>query len=123
MRAPILGETLFALPIGYSARQRERTLIPVTVSKVGRKYFTCKLEHFDVEFHLDTWRQKTDYSNDWSLYASKGEWESEKEANAIEGRLREVFKYGSGTKLSLETLRKINALVFATEAAEQQIKV
>ena len=41
---PTLGQKVFSLNIGNNARHVPQVLSPATVSKVGRKYFSVKLQ-------------------------------------------------------------------------------
>lgn len=114
-RKPVVGEKLFSLNIGNATRNREQTLTPVLVSKVGRKYFSVKKEgyNWETEYHLDTWQQKTDYSPDSQLYESEQEYLDMKQKSEILKQLRSIFDYsGSAHLLSLETLRKIKMSIY-----------
>lgn len=114
-RKPIIGEKLFTLNVGNAARRTPQVLTPVIVAKVGRKYFTTHAEgQFKVEreFHLENWREKTDYSPDAVIYESEQEYADEKESREICAAIGKAFEYGrNGKELPLETLRKISALL------------
>lgn len=88
-------------------------LTPVIVLSVGKKYFTCApsdMPNCETQFHLDDWRQKTDYCQDQKLYSSEQEWEDEEEKEAICHEIWKAFEYGSNRNgLPLEALRRIKA--------------
>lgn len=107
-RKPQIGETLYSLNIGNAARYREQKLTPMVVTAVGRKYFSLKQEGWNitVDFHLDTWRQKTNYCEDHKLYETEQEWLDEKEEEKICQFLESSFRYGQNLlKVSLDDLR------------------
>lgn len=114
-RKPQIGETLYSLNIGNAFRRGvEQKLTPMIVDSVGRKYFTLKYPNWNttVEFHLDSWRQKTQYCEDHKLYETEQEWLDEKEENVICGFINLYFEYGKNTlKISLDDLRKINEII------------
>lgn len=114
-RKPIIGETLYSLNIGNAAgRGREQKLTPMIVYSVGRKYFTLKHPDWNrfVEFHIDTWRQKTELCEDHQLYETEQQWLDEKEAATICQTIRNSFEYGHNVKkLPLTDLRKINEIL------------
>ena len=109
-----VGRVLYSLNVGNAARNREQELTPVTVTKIGRKYFTAKREgfSFETQYHLDDWREKSEYLENSRLYASAQEWEDEKESKEICQRLGKLFQYGGNQELcSLEDLRKVAKLL------------
>ena len=114
---PKVGQKLFSLNIGNSARNREQVLTPVVVKKVGRKYFTCGPEGkeqpwMQTEYHLDTWKEKTDYSADSKLYESEQEWLDKKECSKICRYIYEQFNYGNNyLKIPLSDLKKIMEII------------
>lgn len=113
---PLLKQTLYSLNVNNAARGKPQTLTPVLVTKIGRKYFDCtpqdKESHFSISYHLEDWREKTDYSPDTVLYASPQEWEEEKETKELCWFINRTFEHGLNLKkTSLENLRKIRALI------------
>ena len=112
---PTLGQRLFTLNVGNRARNCPQVLTPVIVSKVGRKYFTTQTDDRwkqEREFHVEDWREKTIYARDYALYVSEQEYADEKEERMICEIIRRAFEHGRNhPKLSLETLRKIDALI------------
>ena len=111
-RKPILGETLYSLNVGNSARHCPQILNPVEVVKVGRKYFSTKLPGYSwvTEYHVDTWKERTNYSVNSELYESEQEWLDESEARSILKTIKAHFAYGN-PKHSLETLREVARLI------------
>jgi hypothetical protein len=110
MRKPIVGETLFSLNVGNSARDCNQVLTPVTVKSVGRKYFTVIGKYgWEIKYHLDTWGEVSDYRADSRLYETEKEWKDEKEATDLHRKIKEHFVYKK--RLSLEQLRAINKIM------------
>lgn len=122
-RIPVVGQTLYSLNSGNYSRHKPKVLTPVTVTKVGRKYFTCApLDRLwdATEFHLFNWREKTEYSANQVLYASEQEWQDEKEAAEISGRIYEAFPYGRNIySVPLPALREIDATLSRCRKASQ----
>jgi len=111
---PTLGQQVFSLNIGNNARRVPQVLSPATVSKVGRKYFFVKLDGpypMEREYHIENWRERTEYSPWTKLYASEQEYADEKEMAVIWGQLRDVFSTYTPSGVDLPRLRKIIAIV------------
>lgn len=114
---PVVGQKLFLVT---SRRRDEPELDDVYVRSVGRKYFTvCKDikdgKFWDITFHLDTWCEKTEYSSNYSLYASRQEYLDELEAGDLYKKIKENFFYMYGpNKLTLAQLRAIEKIVNPT---------
>ncbi len=106
-----VGDKLFSLNVGDAARHAEQKLTPVTVVKVGLKYFSVKEKensYFLTQHYIDGWVEVTDYSARARLYASEQEWEDEKEERRICKFLGEHFQYGANkANLPLGVLRII----------------
>lgn len=117
---PQVGQTLYSLNIGNNARYCEQRLIPVVVSKVGRKYFTVKQARpysMETEYHLDDWVEKTEYCPNSRLYISEQEWAEEKEARELCQHFADVFRYGRNSyNLPIDALRAIAVIVGQKEA-------
>ena len=118
-RKPTVGERLFTLNVGNAARNCPKVLTPVIVSKVGRKYFATQSDDgwkVEREFHIEDWREKTDYSPYAVIYESEKQYADEKQSNEICGRIGNAFQYGKNCRnLPLETLRKIEVLMEETK--------
>lgn len=113
---PTVGQTLYSLNIGNSARGTPQVLTPVIVTKVGRKYFTVGEDWQAVEYHIENWRQKTDYSATSYLYESEKEYHDEKEAAQILDMLRDTFQYRMRAgNIPLEKLRAIRDILIQTD--------
>jgi len=115
---PKVGQILYSLNVGNSARGCEQKLTPVSVESVGTKYFKClplgkdkSLDFLKTSFAVETWNQKTDYSCDEELYESPQEWADEFESTKLITEIREVFSVYGRPELSLETLRSIRSFL------------
>ena len=87
---PVVGQTLYSLNVGNSARNTLQALKAVIVRRVGRKYFACSAEGMEAEWHwteyyLDTWREHNagGYGANSELYSNEQEWLDEGEAQRI----------------------------------------
>ena len=123
MRKPVKGETLYSLNVGNAARHREQKLTPVTVTKVGRKYFTCAKEGWNhgTIYHIDTWYEKTECSASSCLYESVDEYNNGIEKNKLYDEVKGYFSgYGRNNKISLEQLRKIIEIVRQYDEKEDE---
>lgn len=109
---PVVGRTLYSLNIGNEARGgRDQVLVPVTVTKVGRKYFTCAFDNgAERTYHLESFIEKSEYAPGSRLYENPAQWDDEREAEALEKELRSLFN-GFSTGLSVDALREIKAAV------------
>ncbi len=105
---------MFSLNIGNNARRVPQVLRPATVSKVGRKYFSVRLDGpyaTEREYHIENWRERTEYSAGTRLYESEEAYMAEKETAEIWGQLRHVFSTYPPSGFDLPRLRKIIAIV------------
>jgi len=111
MNKPEVGQELWQTNMRHRAKNDDPPQ-PVTVVKVGRKYFTTATKDkysFEVEYHVDNWMEKSSFMPNHYLYTSLQAWEDQKEATEITSFLRNFFSYGQAA-LPLETLRQIKAL-------------
>lgn len=111
---PKVGDTLYSLNIGESARYRESKLAPVKVFYVGRKYFTAGEEEYRmlaVKYRIDDWSEESNFSPNSKLYSSPQEWEESKEIDKLSKNIAAAFQYGRNPGLTLEELRTINAML------------
>jgi hypothetical protein len=109
---PQVGDVLYSLNVGNACnRFAPPMLTPVTVTKVGRKYFTAGEGYRAAEYSLENWRQKTNYSATSVLYPDVKTWEDQRDRNLILAFLSQQFGTWSYPKLTLETLRAIKALI------------
>lgn len=104
---------MFALNVGNAARNREQVLKPVTVTKVGRKFFTVQWEGSTctATFHLDTWREKSLYTPNVALCLTEQTWLDEKEKRELLVFARESFSSYGPTQLTLAQLRAVAAVL------------
>lgn len=117
---PEVGQTLYSLNVGNTARGREQKLTEVVVLKVGRKYFTCaekgreEWTYLHTTYHLSNWREKSNYAASSQLYSSPDKWEEEKEAKELYSKISNAFKYGINTSnLGVNALRGIWRIIEA----------
>lgn len=109
-RKPIVGETLYLRRIHRGGDKIP--LSPVTVFKVGRRYFTIKIEDWnEVQFEIDTWVQSSKWNPDYVLYETEQEYLNTIERSRILSILRYEFGSFGDTLLPFETLRQIRDLV------------
>lgn len=110
---PKIGAVLYIVNIGNELRRGTKQVIsPVTVSKVGRKYFEVTSTRYhgtDTKFDIDTWGQVSDYCSNWHLYASEKEWLDQVESTDLTDNIRKFFNTWGADKLTLESLRIIHA--------------
>lgn len=102
MKVPVKGQILYSLNIGNAVRHRKQELTPVTVMKVGRKYFYCAKESYEniegcwIKYDMETWRNVSDYSATSQIYSSAAEWENKKELENMTQEIRNILgSYGS----------------------------
>jgi len=109
---PEIGQKVFSLNVGNAARYRDQELTSVTITKVGRKYFTVGAGFGSVQYHLDDWSEKTEYSANSCIYETEQEWADEKESDELYREISRFFSMsGRGSRLPLKNLRKISDLI------------
>lgn len=109
---PNVGQILYSLNVNNAARNTKQELTPVTVTKVGRKYFTCTFRGgWQVDYHISGWHEKTEYINDSLLYESEQEYQDDVERDNLLILLRATFYNTRTPDLSLEALRRIRQIV------------
>lgn len=105
MRKPKVGDKLFLIEGKYE--------YSCEVVKVGRKYFTIKYgsnSNLEVQFNIETWREKTEYTSDYLLYESRQHRLDEVEKTYIFQMLRQEFEIGMfrlSNRYSLEQVRRV----------------
>lgn len=111
-----VGMKLWSLNVGNNARHRPQVLTPVTVAKVGRKYFTTVTTGpyvLEVEYAIDTWKQRGEYAASSKLYENEQAWLDEKEAASLCSKIGSAFEYGQNRRnLGIDALRTISKLIF-----------
>jgi hypothetical protein len=119
---PFVGQQLYMLPSGIRVRRMERKCnsvnpTQVIVTSVGSKYFKVKepRQHaIEITFHIDNWRQKTEYSADYILYESEFAYTEERDSERICRRIYEDFMHARNMRnLTIDKLRKIEAILDA----------
>jgi len=110
---PTLGQTLFMVTCGNLTRRNPSVGIAVTVCLVGRKYFHVRTTNaHTVAFHLNNWRQKTNYTADYMLYPSRQEWLETCERTELLAAVRKVFNdFGPLSHITLDQLRQIKTVL------------
>ena len=113
---PIVGQVLYSLNVGNASRSVEQELTPVIVKKVGRKYFYVNKkgysDYYEIQYYIDSWKEKTETCQNHILYLDKKTYEDEKETEKICSFIASSFSYGSNNKkLSLGALREIEAII------------
>ncbi len=114
-RKPVIGEILYDLNVGNAAgRGREQVLTPRRVTKVGRKYFTCETldpRPYVVEFHIDSWRQKSEYSQDHELWESPEAWEEARTVSKKLHELQDQFRAFGTTRFTNDQVHRMHAIL------------
>ncbi len=116
-KKPKIGQTLYSLNVGSAASYgREQNLTPVTVMKVGRKYFYCKEgDYCETRYDLETW-EETGQNIGSVLYLNAEEWEDAKEADRICYFIAKSFGSNQNMKdLNFKTLQDIEKLILIGE--------
>ena len=122
--APKVGDILYSVNVGNATRYREQVATPVKVIAVGRKYFTCcepgavNSRYAHTQYHLDNWREKTEYSCNSALYLSEQEWRDEKKSQELFRTIGGHFHIGR-TDLTLDQLTRIDAILREGQPAAQ----
>lgn len=85
----------------------------VKVIKIGTKYFTVEVQAafpWQEEFYIQTWRERTTYTSNLSLYESQQAYAEARELERILSKLRERFRNCS-INISLEQAQAIEAIL------------
>ena len=88
--------------------------VEAEVIKVGRKYFTVALfgtYRHEYQFCIEGLKQNTNYSADYYVYLDKQELLDKQETDQLTGKMRGIFSFTSNHKLTLEQLRRIDAII------------
>lgn len=87
----------------------------VTVSKVGRKYVTVKNNWGERQFYADGREdylvEKITYGSPAALYPSEEAFQNATERARLREKMRRTFDWSSRTKLTLEQLKRIDAII------------
>lgn len=102
-----VGQELWLVDVGNRALYRKESR-PCVVTKVGRKYFVVGYGvtlNTVVTFHLDTWREKTDYSPNYRLFHSEAAYQQEGIRLKWDRAFSDFFRLG-GRGITLEQYEK-----------------
>ena len=112
MNKPEVGQIVYSLNMGNAARRSPRVLTEVTVTKVGRKYFTCGEGWQSIQYHLDTGTEKTEYSASSCIYESRQEYEDDRGQQDLYMQIKRHFSaFGNDTNISFDALRRIDTII------------
>ena len=73
-----VGQKIWTLNVGNSARNCKQELTEREVTKVGRKYFYVDSGYRDLKFNIEDLREVTEYTSDYAVYLDKSDYEREK---------------------------------------------
>lgn len=119
MNKPKVGDKFFLVDIGNRARFAAKQRY-CEVTKVGRKYFTVTYSEWtqggseykiEVEFIIETFRQRTEYSAGYALYESEQEWNDEIEKIKLARGIAQAFQYSNYKSLTLAQLREVGKIL------------
>ena len=104
-----IGQTVYLRPNPMgNAFRRNQNPIEAVVVKIGRKYVTLSNR---LEFVIETGRQKTQGSSDYTMYVSKQELDDVLEKEHLKSKIKNAIpKYGEWT-ISLDKLREIDKIL------------
>ena len=105
---PEIGQTVYMTPIlwgGDLSQIGEGTLV-----RIGRKYYTVKRFFWEYRFDKETLQENTNMQ-DRLLYLSKQAVVDKAEQIRLTGQLLAALDMFSAVKLSLDQLRRINAIL------------
>jgi hypothetical protein len=106
MNKPTVGQKLWLNAVGNNARYGAKISEGI-VTKVGNKYFSVSIGMGkDIDFHLDIWRQKTEYSEYWKPYESEQDIHDERKRDVLYCEIRSKFQ-NYNTNLTLQELEQI----------------
>lgn len=90
----MLGDTLYMVTSGGRLNGPVENEYPVTVIKVGRKFFTVTGGKWamEVQFHLEDWKQVTEYMPTHYLYESKEAYDTETKREERVGKVTRFFR-------------------------------
>ena len=110
MRNPVLGEELYVRETGNVARYDGGVGYFGTVTKIGRKYFTVAFNSRTdgIQFHIDTWVEKSNCSANYILHESHSHWMDEQNREIYRHAMREAFDWANSKHYTLEQYRKVS---------------
>ncbi len=102
---PIVGQ-----PVGFVPANRRDKPQDLVVTKVGRKYFECGRHNV---FHLDSWRERSDYATAGRAYLDQAQHadavERQKYWDALQRAVRDERRAPSG--VSVDAMRRAAAIL------------
>ena len=106
MPKPTIGQGLYLVfSSGYGASKGQSC----EVVKVGRKYFEVrqnKTTKYTSQFHLEDWREKSEYTPRYRIYESEQHYLDEIERDKLHRCIQEKFHYRYNNKFTLQQLRE-----------------
>lgn len=101
-----VGQELWLVDAGNRARYNKGAR-PCVVVKVGRKYFDVEWgdRRTSVTFHIDTWREKTEYTPGYRLFRSEAAYQQEAVRREWNFAFSGFFRYGS-PEITIEQYEK-----------------
>lgn len=103
MKKPNVGDELILVIYDRWRHNGLTELESVTVTKVGRKYFT--ISYWNTQFHIDDWAEKTEYASMVALYPTLQDYKDAREHSAWLDAFKKTFDTFSRPNLSLEQYR------------------
>ena len=111
---PVKDQILYDVNVGNAARFSPPQPKKVIVRKVGRKYFECSPEtapHNTTKYHLEDWREVTEYSETHALYLTIEEWQEENSQRELYLELSRTINCAYLSRLTLDQLTEIKKLL------------
>lgn len=111
-----VGDTVFLERCGNTARW-EQGIVPHVIVKIGKKFFYLappgreKDERLWIKFLIDGKRQVTNYTPNWAYHETEQSYLDQIRKNQLVEKIRRSFGTWGGTKLTLEKLERINAIL------------
>lgn len=113
---------------GYNWKHEEIPLREVTVTKIGRKYVTTKCSwaerRFAPSFNSRSERylvEKVEYGSPGLLFATREEYEEQKELESLRSWLRKATDWSEINKYTLEQLRSVKKVLSERSFDEDRI--
>ena len=112
---PKVGQIIYSLNVGNSARGQKQKLTQIVVKKVGRKYFYAGPESWPDEtstkFEISTWCQVTEYMAGQKLYERVYDYDIDMERDKLTRNIESCFRHGIGRRLLMGQLREIDEII------------
>ena len=108
MNKPVAGQTVYVFDSGR--RKGAGELIPMSVTKVGRTYFTAARKDGyarGIQFRIEDGLENTDIGTVRQVYFSEQDYFDEQERFHLIRQLRECFDWGNEKEYTLSQLREV----------------